>query len=211
MLLFITPVSVLITSCAFHFNTSHVTVYLDKIRKAVNTDRFQYISCYCLSRANRNECKVFEISIHLMLLFIHHRWSYLIHWIQFQYISCYCLSSSVKSSGIFFNSFQYISCYCLSVFFTHKTPASPYFNTSHVTVYRFASRSSKDCSFSFQYISCYCLSIFVSFFLHSIVISIHLMLLFIRLDKPIRKIQYHFNTSHVTVYPIESDTFMPGL
>ena len=145
MLLFITPVSVLITSCAFHFNTSHVTVYLDKIRKAVNTDRFQYISCYCLSRANRNECKVFEISIHLMLLFIHHRWSYLIHWIQFQYISCYCLS------------------------------------------------------------------IFVSFFLHSIVISIHLMLLFIRLDKPIRKIQYHFNTSHVTVYPIESDTFMPGL
>ena len=54
-----------------------------------------------------------------------------------------------------------------------------YFNTSHVTVYRFLTKTIETRKF----------------------ISIHLMLLFIVnivLDKPIHYL--HFNTSHVTVY-----------
>ena len=76
----------------------------------------------------------------------------------------------------------------------------------------------------FQYISCYCLSQFSSWenwsripisihlmllfiresiiwYLSALVISIHLMLLFIISDFTFNLSYFHFNTSHVTVYP----------
>ena len=75
------------------------------------------------------------ISIHLMLLFIKGRGIY--------YLNLY--------------GFQYISCYCLSVLLLLSCTFSKHFNTSHVTVYQI---SSIWCipKPTFQYISCYCLS-----------------------------------------------------
>ena len=73
------------------------------------------------------------------------------------------------------------------------------FNTSHVTVYH-------DPSFyyriyeAFQYISCYCLSVHSPPRLVGILISIHLMLLFIEQVLLKSSMICHFNTSHVTVY-----------
>ena len=57
-----------------HFNTSHVTVYLDC--QAENNHcvySFQYISCYGLSRASGRNKGDKNISIHLMLRFIRTR------------------------------------------------------------------------------------------------------------------------------------------
>ena len=75
-----------------HFNTSHVTVYRNEslsICKNCNisihlmllfitgaaeqmaaTMKFQYISCYCLSKSKTCNVCIYRISIHLMLLFI---------------------------------------------------------------------------------------------------------------------------------------------
>ena len=74
---------------------------------------FQYISCYCLSVWSELQSCSFRISIHLMLLFIHIQKSTKKRWYRFQYISCYCLSlkNDIKING------------------------TPYFKTSHVTVY----------------------------------------------------------------------------
>ena len=55
----------------------------------------------------------------------------------------------------------------------------------------------------FQYISCYCLSATISSIPLKYCISIHLMLLFIASGrKQCQLYMYHFNTSHVTVYPL---------
>ena len=92
MLLFISKTQIL-ESCNVGFNTSHVTLY----QLILGTDNyeilFQYISCYSLSaQQNKSTCN-FDVSIHLMLLFI----------------------CSVSSGSISSTSFQYISCYSLSV------------------------------------------------------------------------------------------------
>ena len=77
---------------------------------------------------------------------------------KFQYISCYCLSFlHIEWRNIFFR-FQYISCYCLSSRTLLFHCLIMHFNTSHVTVYPFPYRQPV---------------------LRS-VISIHLMLLFIK-------------------------------
>ena len=119
---------------------------------------FQYISCYCLSRTQQTNWKLclnfntshvtvypshklfitsyFQISIHLMLLFISiitpssssfidFNTSHVTVYLQvakaeyeyeaFQYISCYCLSTKEEKQAWNAKRFQYISCYCLSV------------------------------------------------------------------------------------------------
>ena len=57
-------------------------------------------------------------------------------------------------------------------------------------------------SVAFQYISCYCLSMSENHHGTFTRISIHLMLLFIRIARLSSLCQIHFNTSHVTVYRI---------
>ena len=52
------------------FNTSHVTVYRFRNVGGVYGRKFQYISCYCLSWKNAIVGNSKSISIHLMLLFI---------------------------------------------------------------------------------------------------------------------------------------------
>ena len=60
---------------------------------------------------------------------------------------------------------------------------SRYFNTSHVTVYRCTAYCSTIIMCVFQYISCYCLSPHSCSIYSLFVISIHLMLLFIPVNK----------------------------
>ena len=139
------------------------------------------------------------ISIHLMLLFIKGRGIYYLNLYGFQYISCYCLSVLLLLSCTFskhFNTshvtvyqissiwcipkptFQYISCYCLSTSSRCPILVFYHFNTSHVTVYQEIQKHKGTCN----------------------VISIHLMLLFIRFIIPPPFLTGDFNTSHVTVY-----------
>ena len=102
-----------------------------------------------------------NISIHLMLLFIYPPGLFFHALKSFQYISCYCLSEFRNILERTMLRFQYISCYCLS-----HTPSFLFlqgynFNTSHVTVY-------------LQHLPQVLLSM---------LISIHLMLLFIGFNK----------------------------
>ena len=53
-----------------YFNTSHVTVYHNMCQNLLSFQKFQYISCYCLSRRSKIRRWYNHISIHLMLLFI---------------------------------------------------------------------------------------------------------------------------------------------
>ena len=98
------------TNSVTHFNTSHVTVYQYEQLFKVLKNRFQYISCYCLSYGVGYEwqhlkyfntstlCTYSNLSInyfntsHVTV----YRYQYLdmYHQDLFQYISCYCLSLS---------------------------------------------------------------------------------------------------------------------
>ena len=135
---------------------------------------FQYISCYCLSCP-----KIVGDNVDL----------------SFQYISCYCLSSVIQVDRFHASSFQYISCYCLSYLRHVYSHLSLNFNTSHVTVYLYL-HILLTRPLVFQYISCYCLSI--SGFLNAIsmIISIHLMLLFIS-RPPFIPAQHHRISIHL--------------
>ena len=98
------------------FNTSHVTLYQLTVEIRQKIKKFQYISCYSLSktaanlrsrtaRFNTSHVTLYQnlasrkklnsrVSIHLMLLFIGKiDRKYMAHY-MFQYISCYSLSKS---------------------------------------------------------------------------------------------------------------------
>ena len=97
-----------------------------------------------------------NVSIHLMLLFI------------------------VNEDGTFVCewAFQYISCYSLSILPLLLETVEISFNTSHVTLYQEIPQESVPCRV-FQYISCYSLSDSCKRSIKGILVSIHLMLLFI--------------------------------
>ena len=142
----------------WHFNTSHVTVYLFENFFNFGLSIFQYISCYCLSLFAFGDCNFSCISIHLMLLFIswmplsyhqifyfntshvtvypglkiphHHRCSISIH-LMLLFISD--MHKNIMDMIVF----QYISCYCLSRENDSSSNGRSDFNTSHVTVYQY--------------------------------------------------------------------------
>ena len=119
------------------YNTSHVTLYLMSGKARLLLIRFQYISCYSLSRMPLLFCCCCTgVSIHLMLLFI----------------------GDYRSGFYQYMKFQYISCYSLSVLMERYSSNRTGFNTSHVTLYPgiHTSLAVKDL---FQYISCYSLSL----------------------------------------------------
>ena len=98
--------------------------------------QFQYISCYCLSRTSCYTGRYILISIHLMLLFIVH------------------LSFLDAISLCNFNTSH------VTVYLPHPFPrrwCMLNFNTSHVTVYQNMNEQNRNIQ-EFQYISCYCLS-----------------------------------------------------
>ena len=164
------------------FNTSHVTLYLEVHDKQKHCRTFQYISCYSLSGGLDKSAKGHTVSIHLMLLFITSVWfqTLILEWVSihlmllfirygrcrdgirpsFQYISCYSLSAHPWCLENVNWAFQYISCYSLSEVVLATPPFKLSFNTSHVTLYRFM---------FFQRLC-------------DILVSIHLMLLFIMLS-----------------------------
>ena len=152
-----------------------------KRRNIRQTIIFQYISCYGLSfpKSNRRRRKKqFQYISCYGLSRQHLRCDH--HLRKFQYISCYGLSGEDIVSKIQSGVFQYISCYGLSYSSTTLFSSISNFNTSHVTVYR----------------------CFVLHFLSSFFISIHLMLRFIEMGvSGLQQVKAHFNTSHVTVYP----------
>ena len=177
MLLFI-PFSFAIFSSLRHFNTSHVTVYRQTAYGTESFPKFQYISCYCLSRiplASSSIWLYFNTS-HVTVYQNCKRCCEMR--LIFQYISCYCLSvCSIITKQIFL-----ISIHLMLLFIVFPCVNLIIFNT-------------------FQYISCYCLSIPWSPFSPCNPISIHLMLLFIMTDSLFAANYENFNTSHVTVYP----------
>ena len=79
--------------------------------------------------------------------------------ILFQYISCYSLSVMGSKNWTLWYLFQYISCYSLSAHRTEPQASRSSFNTSHVTLYQFK----------------------VVTYRRYLLVSIHLMLLFINL------------------------------
>ena len=122
--------------------------------------------------------------------------------------------------------FQYISCYCLSRN-TSITPEQERISIHLMLLFIFSAHVVTVFELAFQYISCYCLSyrtnpncqtyhisihLMLLFILRSIgnydadiFISIHLMLLFIANRSNAYNSWYDFNTSHVTVYLLQSD------
>ena len=160
---------------------------------------FQYISCYCLSliwiqiiQAMQNfntshvtvypnryhtDTVTFHISIHLMLLFIMKPIRLLRSSSNFNtsHVTVY-LISDIKPFKSTIISIHLMLLFILSLMMLRSFLS--HFNTSHVTVYR--NILSVRChSIIFQYISCYCLSSSKFPVITPIVISIHLMLLFI--------------------------------
>ena len=100
MLLFI-GIGLTMEVMPFNFNTSHVTVYQCCSEPFMESDLFQYISCYCLSCYCIGQRKIIQISIHLMLLFIIFCNVCTKFFYRFQYISCYCLSNEFMPFFIF--------------------------------------------------------------------------------------------------------------
>ena len=147
-------------------------------------------------------CSEVPVSIHLMLLFIE--------------------VSGVGSAVV--EAFQYISCYSLSNCKEYRLYKQKGFNTSHVTLYRKpgTAKLPAESSFNTSHVTLY-LKSFIRHFTRSILVSIHLMLLFIRRIQFQQLIQFlvsihlmllfinpliavhafcccRFNTSHVTLY-----------
>ena len=160
------------------FNTSHVTLYRACGDGSADPSWFQYISCYSLSEMSEQWEQSPFVSIHLMLLFIIAMPPERNRNISFQYISCYSLSDTASRPADHEDRFQYISCYSLS----HQ----------YVAVLCYVGK--------FQYISCYSLSCRTHGARRRTMVSIHLMLLFIRLSAAWTAKKRCFNTSHVTLY-----------
>ena len=120
------------------------------------TKSFQNISCYCLSNFYYIPISVYRISKHLMLLFI--------------------------VIPKFASHLEYISKHLMLLFISFVSQpaiAIYYFKTSHVIVY-LADRYHFNDFPLFQNISCYCLSHLTPKQKSVLVISKHLMLLFIK-------------------------------
>ena len=140
------------------FNTSYVTLYLQN-KTHLEHQSFSFNTSHItLYRRNwKRRKKVTAVSIHLMLLFIRNvRWN------------------SRKWFG--FNT-SHVTLYQYKACKLHIRPER--FNTSHVTLY-LEGEIIEEKPLTFQYISCYSLSISCPICFFRTVVSIHLMLLFIR-------------------------------
>ena len=139
---------------------------------------FQYISCYSLSNSTERHEARYQVSIHLILLFI--------------------LEAMV---GIYLNTFVSIHLMLLFIFFWTGYPHVQGNVSIHLMLLFILEgvQISMDDSL-FQYISCYSLSRAVDIMETASVVSIHLMLLFINMLRCSRGIKRRFNTSHVTLY-----------
>ena len=140
-----------------HFNTSHVVVYPFSIIVPSVISKFQYISCCCLSSMLKTICNSsmhFNTS-HVVVYLIPRIW-----FIITSVISIHLMLLFINSS-------------------LNNSVRGHYFNTSHVVVYPYKANNAHSL-LTFQYISCCCLSKTHVFSPIFNLISIHLMLLFIK-------------------------------
>ena len=119
---------------------------------------FQYISCYSLSDNPIIYCEGYN---------------------KFQYISCYSLSFSDSCRIRIFTTFQYISCYSLSGKRCEGRCCGNQFQYISCYSLSLSELCGNVCQQQFQYISCYSLSVLTGSWLTRLLVSIHLMLLFI--------------------------------
>ena len=121
-----------------------------------------------------------EISIHLMLKFIPGIPTDAVLLPLFQYISCWSLSEASGYETLVYAKFQYISCWSLSMIFITQETMISNFNTSHVEVYLPASFFVRRnfSHFNTSHVEVYRRKFSCTIF--AIIISIHLMLKFIR-------------------------------
>ena len=119
---------------------------------------FQYISCCYLSRISRKASERGLVSIHLMLLFI-----------------IFVLPCDMQEKG--FNTSHVV---IYQKFTAGLDTSYSGFNTSHVVIYRRSVFPNRTNIFQFQYISCCYLSNFCFLCFFCRLVSIHLMLLFIK-------------------------------
>ncbi len=130
--------------------------------------------------------------------------------IAFKYISCYCLSVKRDFVFVFESLFKYISCYCLSRRLSSAKTIRYDSNTSHVIVYR-------------EPLHYHCASVWIQIHLMLLfigvqkfrlyvthLIQIHLMLLFIHDSIGDLFFEIYSNTSHVIVYLSREETSCPG-
>ena len=140
------------------FNTSHVTLYPVPEMIYLPRDSFNtsYVTLY---------------QVWAILWFLWH--------FGFQYISCYSLSINSKMTVYLIARFNtsHVTLYQYKACKLHIRPER--FNTSHVTLY-LEGEIIEEKPLTFQYISCYSLSISCPICFFRTVVSIHLMLLFIR-------------------------------
>ena len=116
-----------------------------------------------------------------MLLFIKLKKLYELYATKFQNISCYCLSFYLVYRNKLFVKFQNISCYCLSDGDATRALMTQKFQ--NISCYCLSAVKKREVNVTsiFQNISCYCLSCWFFCFTSFILISKHLMLLFILL------------------------------
>ena len=159
------------------FNTSHVTLYRLYDSYYVRLDEFQYISCYSLSFYFTYRKEKFQVSIHLMLLFIVNRKPLIFSQIH---VSIHLM--------LLFIRIRLDNCV-----FTER------FNTSHVTLYPKENGLSCVCQW-FQYISCYSLSNQIMAAFLKTGVSIHLMLLFI--EQAQSEVESTFSFQYISCYSL---------
>ena len=166
-----------------YFNTSHVTVYLDRMKRQTAKLKFQYISCYGLSQLLIGvyaACANFNTSHVTVYRIAHLQQSLMYEDFNTSHVTVY----RPRTILICFVSllFQYISCYGLS-----QSPKS--------------NAEIKDISIHLmlQFIDTFCTR-----YKYIYSISIHLMLRFIHKVATYIVKYMNFNTSHVTVYQRDS-------
>ena len=161
------------------FNTSYVTLYLQN-KTHLEHQSFSFNTSHItLYRRNwKRRKKVTAVSIHLMLLFIKYGLSSGSCG-TLGFISCYSLSINSKMTVYLIARFNtsHVTLYQYKACKLHIRPER--FNTSHVTLY-LEGEIIEEKPLTFQYISCYSLSISCPICFFRTVVSIHLMLLFIR-------------------------------
>ena len=171
-------------------------------------------------------CTLYRVSIHLMLLFIQKTWFIWDRTLSFNtsHVTLYLSNHAGPKSSIAL--FQYISCYSLSWSFSSPFGSSQGFNTSHVTLYQccYVRNLSYTLRFNTSHVTLYLNGSYSDN--SSNVVSIHLMLLFIRQPGFSPGLSFHvsihlmllficmayrltgqktcFNTSHVTLYQINT-------
>ena len=168
------------------FNTSHVTLYQGLWTSWRPHQSFQYISCYSLSPGGEKDTSRTTVSIHLMLLFILLASWGIVEWVSFNtsHVTLYQHPSGSMTMA------RYVSIHLMLLFIGRRISDSD--------------RSRK--------VSIHLMLLFIDnwqieWILLSYV-SIHLMLLFIDFFTMSLFVKSCFNTSHVTLYPVETREYI---